>query len=165
MKIRHVEPNNRKKCFEVIAFSGREFEFPFLRCDPCPSSSDRVATVYVDAELGKEAFTYELESGNEGSIHIDSVLEINNDLEYMADLQIHDITAQVRRCFEQSGVPIRQVSRSLGTSPSQIYRMLDERHSKKWLRQLLMFLHVLECELEFSVMPKVTRRGRKKRAG
>ena len=57
------------------------FDFPYARSDPRPGAADRVADVHVDEELGREGFTYVLESGREGSVHLDSVLEYNNKLE------------------------------------------------------------------------------------
>ncbi len=36
-----------------------------------------MADAYVDRELANEAFSYVLESGAEGSIHLDQVLEYN----------------------------------------------------------------------------------------
>jgi hypothetical protein len=33
--------------------------------------------VFIDAELGGEAFTYVLASGREGTVHVDHVLEYN----------------------------------------------------------------------------------------
>ena len=45
-----------------------------------------MATVYVDPELAREAFTFVLASGKEGSVHIDHVLEYNNDPATLRDL-------------------------------------------------------------------------------
>lgn len=38
---------------------------PYTRCDSAPSTHDRVHDAYVDPELGREGFTYVLESGDE----------------------------------------------------------------------------------------------------
>ncbi len=38
--------------------------------------------VVIDAELGREAFTYRLACGAEGSVHVDSVLDVNADPDY-----------------------------------------------------------------------------------
>ena len=55
---------------------------PYKRLEIRPSPSNLITHVYVDKELGNEAFTYVLESGDEGSVHIDSVLEYNGDPGY-----------------------------------------------------------------------------------
>ena len=42
---------------------------------------NRVAHVVVDSELGKEAFTYALEDGRGDTVHLDAVLEYDEDLD------------------------------------------------------------------------------------
>ena len=78
MKIRYVAHNNRKKAFEITT-SGRVLQFPYSRVEPLPKAADRIREVFVDKELGNEAFTYILESGKEGTVHIEQVLEYNQD--------------------------------------------------------------------------------------
>ena len=75
MKIRSVTSNNRKNEFSVINRSGVEYPFPYSEADPRPNVDNRIGEVFVDKELGNEAFTYILESGEEGSIHIEHVIE------------------------------------------------------------------------------------------
>jgi hypothetical protein len=38
----------------------------------------------VDDELGREAFTYTLESGREGTVHVEQVLDYHRDPGYLA---------------------------------------------------------------------------------
>jgi hypothetical protein len=85
LKILAVAANNRKHAFE-IRISRRTLVFPYAKADPAPSSTDRIAEVFVDPELGREGFTYRLSSGDEGSVHIDAVLEYNEDPSFMAEL-------------------------------------------------------------------------------
>ena len=132
MKISKVVANTRKKCFEVRSTRGLH-EVPFAKLRLVPSSRDRVAEVYVDSELGDEAFTYRLESGEEDTIHLDSVLELAADPEYLQDLLLHKLTVEARKGFEASGISKRQVARQLGTSPSRLYRLLDpETGTVEW---------------------------------
>jgi len=79
MKIRSVEINNRRKEFTVRNYSGAQYTFPYSKSEPCPDSKNRIEEVFVDKELGNEAITYVLQSGDEGSIHIEQVLEYNED--------------------------------------------------------------------------------------
>lgn len=74
MKIRSVTSNNRRNEFSVITRSGAVYTFPYTEADPRPGSDDRIVEVFVDKELGNEAITYILESGEEGSIHIEQIL-------------------------------------------------------------------------------------------
>ncbi len=78
MKILSVVANNRKRAFEVRLRS-RSLLLPYAKVDPRPSAGDRITEVFVDPELGREAFTYRLDSGIEGSVHVDAVLEYNED--------------------------------------------------------------------------------------
>ena len=86
MKIRRVIANNRRKAFEITASTGRTLLFPYAKLDVHPSPADKVVSVFVDAELGREAFTYRLESDRDSSIHIDQVLEYNEDPAYLREL-------------------------------------------------------------------------------
>ena len=57
MKIRQVSLNNRKRAFEVKT-SSRTLMYPYSKADPRPTRADRVAEAAVDAELGREGFTW-----------------------------------------------------------------------------------------------------------
>ena len=76
MRIRSVKYNNRKKIFEIKT-STKVFPFPYTKTDPPPTPGDPVKRLFVDEELGREGFTYELESGRAGTVHIEQVLEYN----------------------------------------------------------------------------------------
>ena len=65
----------------------------------------------MDPELGDEGFTYRLRSGAVGSIHMDSVLEHNEDPSQIAELKMYGPTQEVRRRFEASGLTTREVAR------------------------------------------------------
>lgn len=136
MKIQKVTANSRRRCFDVRVSRG-VLPFPYKRCDPVPSVSDRVVQVVVDRDLGREAFTYRLESGAEGSVHVDSVLDVNGDPEYLARLELYRLTLEAKARFEATGLSIRQASERLGTSPAQLYRLLDPTNYTKSARQLL----------------------------
>ncbi len=88
MKIRSVTLNNRKKAFEVNTARQRFF-FPYVKAVPRPMASDPVIRVILDDELGREGFTYTLEFGREGTVHIGQVLEYNRDPRYMRDLLLY----------------------------------------------------------------------------
>jgi hypothetical protein len=150
MKIARVAPNNRKHLFEVHAHR-RDFVFPYAKVEPTPSAGDRIVEVFVDPELGREAFTYRLASGGEGSVHVDAVLEYNEDPAYMADLALYRLTQEARARFEGSGLSAREVARSLGTSPTQLYRLLDPTNYTKSLRQLMALLYVLGYDVDVEI--------------
>ena len=78
MKIRAVSVNNRRKAFAVRTAKG-ELRYPFAKTDPRPTGDDPIARVWIDKELDSEGFTYALGSGQEGTVHIEQVLEYNKD--------------------------------------------------------------------------------------
>jgi len=150
MKIHKVTPNSRKKAFEVQA-SRKRFLFPYAKLEHKPTRSNPLKSVYVDKELGGEAFTYVLKSGDEGTVHIDHVLEYNEDPSYMRDLLLYRLTLEAGRRVEASLLSKREIIRRLGTSATQFYRLLDQTNYRKSVDQLLNLLHVLDCEVDLIV--------------
>jgi hypothetical protein len=78
VRIRSVTHNNRKKIFEVRTAT-KKLVFPFSKAAPEPTIQDPVTELSVDAEAGREAFTYVLHSGQTGTVHVEQVLEYNRD--------------------------------------------------------------------------------------
>jgi hypothetical protein len=150
VKIRCVRPNNRKRAFEVRTWRDRLW-FPYSKVDPAPTSDDFVVDLFVDRELASEGFTFRLASGREGSVHIDRVLEYNEDPGYMRDLLLYELTLEAQRCLQASPLSKREVIRRLGTSPAQFYRLLDQTNTRKSIDKLLSLLRVLDCEVELVV--------------
>ena len=96
MKMKRVKPNNRKKAFEVTTYN-KTYLFPYAKLDLPPSPTNPIVGVSVDRELGDEAFTYVLASGDEGTVHIDHVLEYNQDPGYLRDLLLYKLTLEVQK--------------------------------------------------------------------
>jgi hypothetical protein len=107
--------------------------------------------VFIDRELGNEAFTYILQSGEEGSVHIDQVLEYNEDPKYLAELLIYKLTLEARRRIEGSGLSRRQIARRLNTSVPQLYRLLEPANTTKSMKQLISLLHILNCDVDLVI--------------
>lgn len=152
MKIIGVKANNRKRAFEVQTAKG-EYSFPFAKLLAQPSVTDRVREAYPDPEAGGEAFTYKLESGIEDTVHLDVVLEYNQDPDLLNELLLYRLTSEVRDAVEESGLSKREMIRRLGTSPSQFYRLLDPTYYGKSVGQLLALLHLLGKKVDFEVRP------------
>lgn len=85
MKIRSVQYNDRKKTFELRT-STKRLVFRFSRSAPAPTVEDPVRDVLVDDEAGREAFTYVRHSGRTGTVHVEQVLEYNQDPTYLRNL-------------------------------------------------------------------------------
>lgn len=150
MKIRMVNVNRRKKAFEVSA-GRRRMSFPFARSEPAPTLEDPVAQVYVDSELAREGFSFVLESGREGTVHIEQVLEYNEDPIYLRNLLLYKLTVEARHRVEAGPLAKRELIRRLGTSPTQFYRLLDPANDRKSIDQMLRLLQVLDCEVDLVV--------------
>ena len=153
MKIRKVAANNRKRAFEVKS-SSRTLWFPYAKAVPPPTTRDRVSRVFVDQELGREAFTYVLQSGREGSILAEQVLEYNQDPAHLRDLLLYNLTIEAQKRVAASSLSRREIIRRLGTSATQFYRLLDQTNYRKSVDQLLSLLHVLDCEVDLVVRAK-----------
>ena len=156
MKIKKVAQNNRKKAFEIATYS-KGYLFPYAKLEVRPSRENPIKRVYVDKELDNEAFTYELESGDEGTVHIDHVLEYNRDPRYTRDLLLYKLTLAAQERVKSSSLSKRELIRRLGTSPAQFYRLLDQTNYKKSIDQLMALLHILDCEVDLVVKKKRSR--------
>ena len=154
MKIRRVEANNRKSEFRVVTYSGDSYVFPYVKAEPKPESTNKVQEVAVDRELASEAFTYVLESGDEGSVHLDQVLEYNEDPTYLRDLLVYKLTVEARQRVNESGLSRRELARRLNTSVPQLYRLLDTTKTRKSINQLVSLLQVLDCNVDVVVVDK-----------
>lgn len=150
MKIKSVSKNNRRHAFEVRT-SHQAFFFPYAKADPRPTGADPVTAVLVDSELSREAFTYRLTSGREGSIHVEQVLEYNQDPSYMRDLLLYRLTLEAQHRLDASALSKREIIRRLGTSPAQFYRLLDPTNYRKSVDKVLFLLHVLDCDVDLVV--------------
>jgi len=153
MKIRSVKANNRKKVFEVKTYS-KTYSFPYSKADPRPTSAAPIVNIAVDKELGREGFVYSLDSGQEGTVHIDQVLEYNQDPRYLRDLLLYRLTIVAQEKVEQSDLSKREIIRRLGTSAAQFYRLLDQTNYRKSVDQVLNLLHVLDCDVDLIVRAK-----------
>jgi hypothetical protein len=150
MKIRSVTANNRRKAFEVET-QNEVLLFPYVRLRLKPTPENRVSEVYADPELGHEAFTYVLDSGEEDTIHLDEVLEYNEDPDYLRNLLLYKLTLEAQERVRASPLSKREIIRRLSTSASQFYRLLDSANSSKSVGQLLALLHVLDCDVDLVV--------------
>ena len=153
MKIVDVNANNRRKAFEVRT-KDQSLPFPYVRAQPAPTRENRVREVYVDAELANEAFTYTLESGAEGSVHLEQVLEYNEDPTYLRDQLVYQLTIEAQKSLTASKLSKREIIRRLGTSASQFYRIIDQTNYTKSIGQLLALLHILDCDVDVVVKRK-----------
>lgn len=142
MKILDVAANNRRRAFDLRT-EGGHYDFPFAKLQVRPTPDDKVVEVYADPEAGHEAFTYRLESGVEGTVHLDTVLEYHQDPALLNEMLLHRLTVEARRAVAASGLSKRELARSLGTSPTQLYRLLDPTYYGKSMGQMVALLRLV----------------------
>jgi hypothetical protein len=150
VKIRSVRANNRKRVFEVRVGVAL-LPFPYSKADPAPGPDELVAWVAVDEELAREAFSFELRSGRSGTVHVEQVLEYNQDPSYMRDLLLYRLTLEAQARIAASPLSKREIVRRLGTSAAQLYRLLDQTNYAKSIDQMLSLLRVLDCDVDLVV--------------
>lgn len=97
--------------------------------------------------------------GRKAPVHVDSVLEHNEDPTYLADLLLYRLSNEARERFDASPLSAREVARLLGTSCAQMYRVLDPTNYSKSVRQLFALLNVLGCDVEVEVRDRPSRRA------
>ncbi len=159
MKIMKVTFNHKQRAFDVRT-RGRNYVFPYAVVRPAPTRENKVIEAHVDAEMDREGFVYVLESGEEGAVHIDHVLDYNSDPNYMADALLYKLNLQAQVAVKESGLSTRELIRRLSTSPSQFYRLLDQTNYRKSMHQLVALLHVLGCRVDIVLTPEKSHGGR-----
>ena len=153
MKVRKVMFNNRRKGFEVRTRKAVLW-YPYAKLHDPPTTDDPIVRAVSDPEIGKEGFTYVLASGKEGTVHVDQVLEYNQDPDYLRDQLLYRMTLEAQKRVARSRLSRREIIRRLHTSAAQFYRLLDQTNYTKSIDQMLALLHVLDCEVDLIVRAK-----------
>ncbi len=104
----------------------------------------------VDGELGREGFTYNLESGKSDSVMMDQVLKINSDPGYLREELLFELSCEAQKYVAQTGIAKRALARRLGIPPAQLYRLLDQKFYGKTIDQMIRLLHALGHRVQIS---------------
>lgn len=150
MRIESARVDNRKRAF-VLATERGTFSYPFAKADPEPTTEDRIIDLQIDEEAAGEAILYRLASGREGFVHVEMAFDYNREPRYMRDLLLYKLTLDAQKALVASGISKREVVRRLGTSASQLYRLLDQTDYSKSVDKMLELLSVLGCDVEMTV--------------
>ena len=149
MKIQTITPNNRKKCFQIRTRKG-VYHYPYSRLRIRPTAKDPIVNAKRDLEVGNEGFTYQLRSGREDTILLDQVLEYHKDPDYLRQILLFKLTVQATTLIDSTGIAKREVMRRLGTSQSQLYRLLDTTNTRKSLDEMVRLLAALDCSVDLT---------------
>lgn len=149
MKIRSVTFDNRRQSFRIAA-GARTYELPYAAMDRRRGRL-KVVRAFPDPELGREAFTYETDTGEVGAVHIDNVLLHHGDPGAEHADTLYKLTVEAETALAESRISKRAVARRLGTSMSQLTRLLDATNGTKSVEQMMTLLRALGRDVEIVV--------------
>lgn len=148
MKVKRVLANNRKKAFLINAGKS-SYEFPYSELSIKPTTVNPVVSVFVDKEIASEGFTYVLKSGRQDTVLLDQILEKNGDAEYERRKILYDLTCIAQEAIDNSSIKKRALARKLSTTPTHLYRLLDQSFYGKTIDQMLKLLVALGVFIKF----------------
>lgn len=82
------------------------------------------------------------------------MLEYNQDPSYLRGLLLYRLTLEAQKRIAESPLSKREIMRRMGTSASQLYRLLDQTNDRKSIDQVLALLQVLNCDVDLVVRAK-----------
>jgi hypothetical protein len=119
----------------------------------CPYSAlgirGRVAAAGVDPESGDHAFYFERHPGKAVFVPYDEPLRIAGEPEYAKHQAIFQMTKRLNDFIGRQGVAKRELARRMGTSLSQLARLLDTTNYKKEMARLIELARILDYEFHF----------------
>lgn len=150
MRVNAVSFSNRKQGFTVDSDRG-VFWFPYQKAAPNIQNRIKVLDAWVDEEIASEGFSFTYGKNTEETVHLEQVLEHCNDPQHIRRQLIYQLTIEAQNRLETSGFSLREVARRLHTSPTQLYRLLDQTNTDKTLDRLVEFLAVLGHMVSFQI--------------
>ncbi len=87
-------------------------------------------------------------------MHVEEVLEYHKGPDHLRDLLLYRLTLEAQKRIAATRLTKREIIRRLGTSATQLYRLLDQTNYRKSVDQMLRLLQVLDCDVEFVVRAK-----------
>lgn len=141
-KFKAVEYDNKKKAFHLEYSSG-------LKID-CPYSALGIKGTVIDAapdkESGRHSFYFDLENGKREFVPFDQPLHIVQHPTYVREQTLYEVTKQLNEFIKKSKISKREFARRLGTSLSQLSRLLDTTNYNKELSRLIELAAMLNYE-------------------
>lgn len=122
---------------------------PAKRMDPRPTARNPIVGADWDPDIGHNGVAYRLRNGRVGMVVWDQALDANSDPEYVATMQVHRARASAVMLLRKhtEGMSVRQIAKRLGTSTSQVQRMLAGE-PKASLDAIIRALGLLGVEVE-----------------
>lgn len=144
-KFKKVEFDNRKRVFYLEYISGLKIECPYSALE----IKDKVTEAAPDRETGQHSFYFVLDTGEKDFVPFDQPLYIVQHPEYVKQHTLYEVTKQLNEFIEKGKVSKRELARRLGTSVSQLLRLLDTANYKKELSRLIELAAMLNYEFKW----------------
>lgn len=144
-KFKKVELDNRKRVFYLQYTSGLKMECPYSAL----GIRGKVIEAGPDSETGRHSFYFTLENGRKEFVPFDQPLYIVQNPEYVKEQTLYEVTKQLHEFIKESKVSKRELARRLGTSLSQLSRLLDATNYKKGLSRLIELAAMLNYEFKW----------------
>ena len=141
-KIKDVEFDNKKRLFHLEYTSGLKVECPYSAL----GIQGKVVEAAPDKEVGRHSFYFILENGKKGFVPYDQPLHIIQNPEYVKHQTLFEVTKQLNEFIVNENVSKRELCRRLGTSMTQLLRLLDTTNYTKELSRLIEIAAMLNYE-------------------
>lgn len=137
--------NNKKRVFHLEYTTDLKVDCPFSAL----GIRDKVIESGPDPEVGNHSFYFVLSDGKKNYVPYDQPLHIVQNPEYVREQTLYEITKQLNRFIQSAKVPKRELARRLGTSLSQLARLLDTTNYNKELSRLIELAAMLNYEFKW----------------
>lgn len=144
-KFKKVTFDNKKRVFHLEYTSGLNVDCPYSAL----SIREKVIEAAPDPEVGDHSFYFVLESGKKDYVPYDQPLHISQNPEYLKQQTLYEMTKAINEFIRKEKVPKRELARRLGTSMSQLSRILDTTNYKKELSRLIEIAAMLNYEFKW----------------
>ena len=146
IKFKKVAFDNKKKLFHLEYRTGLKIDCPYSAL----GIRDKVVDAGPDPEVGFHSFYFKLENGHIDYVPYDQPLYIVQHPDYVKEETLFEMTRQLNQFIKASKVPKRELARRLGTSMSQLLRLLDTTNYKKEMSRLVEIAIMLNYEFKWS---------------
>ncbi len=144
-KFKKVEFDNKKRVFHLAYTSGLKLDCPYFSL----GIRGKVLEAAPDAEVGGHSFYFVLEDGRKDYVPFDQPLHILQNPEYVKERTLYEMTKSLNEFIKAEKASKRELARRLGTSMSQLARLLDTANYKKELSRLIELAALLNYELKW----------------
>lgn len=144
-KFKKVVMDNKKKVFHLKYTSGLDIECPYSAL----GISGNIVEAAPDKEVGHHSFYFVTAEGQKNFVPFDQPLHIAQNPEYVKEQTLYAVTKEVNALIIKSKVSKRELARRLGTSLSQLARLLDATNYRKELARLIEIAAMLDYEFQW----------------